>query len=163
MSNQREKPEGFADPQKAYALAEFLCGQFAKTTIVFLRHDFGERYFNIFDSLGSSVTLIGFAVVAGLVFQEKDGGYPLGFFLLCFIVASFVHIQLVKHRNRRGRRWHSRYSGTSYLGFLSRRDPFFVQRWIEPYLCFFLGAIVYMLNRPLGVWLAFSGFCIALT
>lgn len=163
QSGQREKPEGFADPKLAYAAVEFICGQFAKTVIVFLRHDFGERYFNVIDSFGSTLTFIGFAVVAGVVLASENDGLVLGLFLFGFIGMSLFHLFLAKQRDRSGRRWHSRYPGTSYLAFIAPGNVFFVQRYLEPILAIILGFALAVINRPLGVWFVFSGFCIAAT
>jgi hypothetical protein len=151
------------DFKASYVWAEFLCGQFAKTAIVFLRHDFGERYFNVVDSFGASATFIGYAFVASIILAEKDDGFVLALFLLCFVAMSGLHLILANRRSRSGRRWHSRYPGTSFLEFLAPGNVFFVQRWIEPFLTIFTGIAIGIINRPLGVWLVFSGICIAAT
>ena len=163
QNNQQQKADSFADPKTAYALAEFLCGQFAKTLIVIFRHDFGERYFNVVDTVGSSATFAGFAVVALILLAEANDGYIVGFFLLGFIAVSISHLFVAGQRDRQGRRWHSRYAGTSYLAFLAPGNVFFVQRYIEPFVALLGGSFLYSINKPLGIWVAFSGICIAIT
>ena len=52
----RQTSQGYTYSRTAYVWAEFLLGQFARTVTVFFRYDFGERYFNVADVLGSSFT-----------------------------------------------------------------------------------------------------------
>lgn len=158
-------PSGFADFRVAYAFAEFICGQFAKTIEVFFRHDFGERYFNIINLYGSSFTFGLYAIFAGtLLAGEGEGKEILGLFLFGFIIVGIVHQLKAVAMKRKGRRWHSRYPGTSYLASVLNLSPYIIQRYIEPTIAIAAGYLLYnTLNRPLGLWLVFAGLCLAAT
>lgn len=158
-----DKPSTFGDSSKSYAAAEFLTGQFAKTLIVFFRYDFGERYFNVLDSFGASLTFIFVIGIASFFLGSDYDNYIVGLFLLGFVVISLLHLAIAKQRSREGRRWHSRYNGTSYLAFLSPENVFFVQRYVEPILAILVGFGLLFFNKPLGFWFIFAGFSIAAT
>ena len=156
-----DKPSSLGDPRTAYNAAEFFCGQFAKTLIVFFRHDFGERYFNIVDSFGASLTFLIFAGIAGILIASSYDDAAIGLFFVGFIAMCILHLFLAKQRDRAGRRWHSRYTGTSYLAILAPGHDFFVKRYVEPFLAVFAGAGIFYFNHPLGMWFVIAGLCIA--
>src|ERR1700749_1278905 len=170
-----ERPTGFTDSRSLFAFVEFLAGQFAKTIVVFLRWDFGERYFNISDFFGASLTFIIIAGVVMLFLSSRSGGnpiadidtWPLRIFFLCFLVISIYHrfIAWLQMQGDR-RRWHSRYAGTSFLRILTALpfvSTYTVQRFIEPALAIVIGSFIFSFTQPLGAWIIFSGLCLALT
>lgn len=174
------RPSSFGDPRIAYALAEFFCGQFAKTIVVFLRCDFGERYFNFSDLVGSTLT---FAIYGGVILfvlatgrgsdtvrqyggSKDQSATVLAWFLGCFLLMSIFHRLISSVQKISGRRWHSRYAGTSYLRFLTALPfvtTYTVQRFIEPVLAIIAASVVGMLSPILGLWLGFAGLSLAAT
>lgn len=175
-----DRPSSLGDPRRAYAFAEFICGQFAKTIVVFLRCDFGERYFNVSDLLGSTFT---FAIYGGIILLvlatgrggetarhytggEESASTVLAVFLGCFLVMSIFHRVVSSVQNISGRRWHSRYAGTSYLRFLTALplvSTYTVQRFVEPAIAIAAGFGVGTVSPLLGVWFVFAGFGLAVT
>jgi hypothetical protein len=180
MSQQPPRPTGYNNPRTLFALVEFLAAQFAKTIVVFFRWDFGERYFNISDFLGSVFT---FLIVAGVILfilasgrggeiaREAGGAeqnsWALIIFLICFLVMSLYHRFIAWLQKQGGRhRWHSRYPGTSFLRVLTVLpfvNTYTVQRFIEPVIAIVAGSIIFSLTQPLGAWLIFAGLCLAAT
>lgn len=171
MEGQHKERTGLDNPKNAFAFAEFLIGQFAKTIVVFLRQDFGARYFNVSDFLGSMATFAVYTFLFLMFFAGKTGnkrpgdnsddGTILGLFFLGFIAMSIYHQYIASRRERSGRRWHSRYAGTSFFSFLYPTDIYIVQRYIEPILAVIAGYAAYnYLNQPLGLWLVFAGLCL---
>lgn len=175
-----ERPSSFGDPRMAYALAEFVCGQFAKTVVVFLRWDFGERYFNVSDLLGSTFTFTIYGAIILLFLATGRGGNAvhqygggkeqnaavLGVFLLCFLAMSVFHRLISFVQKLGGRRWHSRYAGTSYLRFLTALPlvtSYTVQRYIEPALALLAACVFGLLSPVLGLWLGFAALSLAAT
>ena len=175
-----DRPSSFGDPRTAYALAEFVCGQFAKTIVVFLRCDFGERYFNVSDLLGSTFTFAIYGAVILLLFTTGRGGDAIHqyggsreqnaavliVFLLCFLAMSVFHRVISFVQNLSGRRWHSRYAGTSYLRFLTALPlvtTYTVQRFVEPALALTAAFAFGLLSPVLGLWLCFAGLSLAAT
>jgi hypothetical protein len=175
QSNPSQRPTGFSDPRAIYAFVEFLAAQFAKTIEVYFRKDFGQRYFGIGNVFGSILTF-GLYLSAVPYLMERstrrspatasaeDDSWILGLFFLGFVALGLLHQIAAWLRQRRGQRWHSRYSGTSHLAFLSPGNPYIVQRYIEPGIAFVIGWLLFnYLNRPLGAWLIFASFCLAAT
>ncbi|HEX8474589.1 MAG TPA: hypothetical protein VF666_11190 [Pyrinomonadaceae bacterium] len=175
---QAARIDNYTDPRSIFALVEFLASQFAKTIVVFFRCDFGERYFNISDFFGASLT---FMIYAGAVLlflptntrgaefagNPANSGQALGVFFLCFLLMSIYHRLAALIQKLGGRsRWHSRYGGTSYLRILTAL-PFvgiyFVQRFVEPLIALVVGSILFNLSPPLGAWFVFAALCLAAT
>lgn len=188
MSNNRSiDPDrsGFSNFNAVLSTVEFIVGQFAKTIIVFCRYDFGERYFRIglFGATIAFFLVFGFAwmfIVDGITRRPSvnPGDYinansaPLGVFLLGFLLMSFVHQFAAWFRARGRLRWHSRYSGTSFImqlayhlwklfnlespntdypklrelvtvyNFVMPDAGFMIKRYIEPLIFGFLGFII---------------------
>ena len=152
MNSSSQRADGFADPRTAFAAVEFILGQFAKTLTVFFRHDFGERYFNVVDILGSSFTFLLFGGFIALLTEETQSNRVrttadragivqsneakiLILFLLGFVAMSILHRVLAWHSKKKRPHWHSRYSGTSHLSAVlpaSAHD--FIQREVAPFL-----------------------------
>ena len=180
FNQQQQRPDAYSDPRTIFALVELLAAQFAKTIVVFLRWDFGERYFNISDFLGSAFT---FLIVAGVLLfwlASGSGGkaaqqvgsadyseWVLGIFFLCFFIISLYHRLIAWLQRATGRRrWHSRYPGTSYLRFLTALpfvSTYTVQRFVEPALAIVAGSLIYAFAPPLSAWFIFAGLCLAMT
>ena len=152
MSNQQTS-QGYTYSRTAYVWAEFLLGQFARTVIVFFRYDFGERYFNVADVLGSSFTflLTGSAIAVfaealtgdtpttiGKAAQDAQhaaqnhANYVLILFFICFLLMSLTHRLQSWDSKKHRKQWHSRYDGTS---FISAILPEAAHIWIDTYLC----------------------------
>lgn len=172
--NTAQRPTGFSDPRTVYAFVEFLAAQFAKTIEVYFRKDFGQRYFGIGNVFGSALTfgLYLSVIIPALMSRsprqpnvsQEDDSWILGLFFLGFVALGLLHQLTSWLRQRRSQRWHSRYSGTSHLAFLWPGNPYIVQRFIEPGISLIIGFLVLnYLNRPLGAWLMFAGFCLAAT
>lgn len=153
MDRSNQRADGFTDPRFAFAVTEFILGQFAKTITVFFRHDFGERYFNVVDILGSSFTFVligGFITVLseGLSGRGRTTGSTieaaaqnnearvLTLFLLGFLAMSILHRVLAWHSKKKRPHWHSRYSGTSHLSAIM---PAPVHDLIEKQVAPFIG------------------------
>lgn len=184
-SSDNSRPSTFGDPFRAYALAEFFLGQFAKTIIVFFRYDFGERYFNVADMLGSTATFIGigfFIVLASEAIDNKGDAIAFTAFLIGFLAMSILHRILAWQYKKIRPHWHSRYSGTSFVSLFIDRfetsreiaysfvqffgvpERYIIQRYIEPGIAFFASIpFFFIINRPLGVWLMVSSMSLAVT
>ena len=167
--------QGYTYSRTAYVWAEFLLGQFARTVIVFFRYDFGERYFNVADVLGSSFTFLltgsAIAVIAEALTgsqptniataaqnaqhaAQNHANYVLIFFFICFLAMSILH-QLQAWNSKKHRpQWHSRYDGTSHI---SAMLPQPAHDWIDQYICVHLDLSErYIVQRFIEPTLAFS-------
>lgn len=156
--NQQQQPNPFENDFKtAMNYAQLAVRLFSMTAEVFLRHSFGERYFNLFSMCGSCV-LLGVA-------SQFPGQQLMPFFFVAFLVMCVVHRIAIFKRGRQGVRWHSRYAGTSY-GFWQAL-PFrqhTIQLYFEPALILGVGFLVFNISArgdALGLWLMFSGICLA--
>ena len=175
MRNSNQRPDGFTDPRTIYALTEFILGQFARTLTVFFRYDFGARYFNIVDILGSSFTLLFIGGFIAFLFEvrESNSGSDttakitsaatnaaqdnsfkvLIFFLFAFLIMCAVHILQAWNAKKKRPIWHSRYSGTSHLSVIL---PTSAHAFIETEIALFLGISErYLIQRFIEPFIAF--------
>lgn len=186
-----------------FATIEVIIGQVAKTITVFFRYDFGERYFRIGLFGASLAFFLIFTISIGFIAEGTGGNIrnrpansyitpnfaPLGAFFIGFLVMSVIHQVAAWFSVRLRPRWHSRYSGTSFItqfliyaprSYVSMpEDPvfrlviktltllipdpvFFVKRYAEPAISVGLGFFIALnLNEQLGLWLIFAGLCLA--
>lgn len=148
--------------RQALVVAENLAATVALLVLVFLRHSFGERYFSLFGIYGKLATYGLFLLLAFKASEQLDT-LPLGIFFFASFAACLWHSFKIWLRNHRGERWHTRYSGTSWLAAFLPINPFTVQRWIEPILTVFAGVMLASFNEALGGWLVFAGTCLGVT
>lgn len=125
---------------------------FSKTIEVFLRREFGERYFNI-----------GFIFLAFLVintvgrFADNFHSIPLFYYSYAFVLMSAWHELRIFQRNRQGIKWHSYHRGLSHLSLLGLPVGL-VQRFLEPGLVIVGGFIVAKQDGIFGFYLLLAGF-----
>lgn len=63
---------------------------------------------------------------------------------------------------KRGERWHTKSRGISYLHTLvPMLSEHIVQRYVEPFICMFVGLVFLSVSTPFGAWLFFSGAALA--
>lgn len=158
---QQQSQLGFPSFRVGMMITELVMGFFSQTVEVFLRHDFGERYFSFLGIFGSFVTY-GILLFLGLTAAQTQGGFFLGAFFLISFVMCLVHHWQIYQRNQKGIAWHSRYAGTPWLlEALPQASPYVVKRWIEPVLVIGLGFFFSIIEAPLGAWLIFAGLSLA--
>lgn len=100
----------------------FIFGWFAVTLEVFLRRDFGERYFNRVNFFAGLIVLLGFNfgqnTIGGVWRQGEEPTWKesmMWIFLLAYIGFSIIHLFTIWWRDRAGRPLHSLDSGKSWL------------------------------------------------
>lgn len=146
----------------ALATAEALTATIAQTVEVFFRHNFGQRYFSLMGVYGK---LAFYALLLLLAFKasEQLETIPLGLFFFASFVASLLHLFVIWRRGYRGERWHSRYSGTSWLAAILPLDTSIIKRWVEPIIAILAGLMLASFDQALGGWLVFTGTCLGVT
>lgn len=159
---QQQSPMGSSSIQAGYRFAEAAAGLFSQTIEVFLRRDFGERYFSLFGMFGKLATYLVFLFLAFNYARQQDG-LPLGLFFFLSFGLCLWHQFVIWQRKRAGHRWHSRYSGTSHLAALLPFSSFTIKRWIEPLVAILAGFVLSSFSQGLGGWLIFAGCCLAAT
>lgn len=146
----------------ALAQAEGVARTFALMVEVFFRHNFGQRYFSLMGVYGK---LAFYALLLVLAFKasEQLDTLPLGAFFLASLTASLWHLFVIWRRSYRGERWHSRYSGTSWLASILPMSECTIKRWVEPLVVIMAGVMLASFNQALGGWLVFAGTCLGVT
>lgn len=127
-SNQQSKITHPLFDNAIFATVEFIIGQIAKTIVVFFRFDFGERYFNIGVFGATVIGFILFSIAGTMLFSglsdtapPDPSGFltpnfaPLGAFFLGFLLMCVIHKIAAWILTRMRPRWHSYYSGTSFI------------------------------------------------
>jgi hypothetical protein len=112
----------------------------------------GERYLGVTGVL--ALVLMG--LYAG--FCPPDQAAPLGFLMIVYFIRIVVHrIFCIHRRLRGGPPRHSRYAGQPLLGLVVGRIPESIIKWIEPFLLLAAGLLAFLINKPLGNYLMWSG------
>lgn len=158
--------------QVLYAITTTLLGWWAVTVEVFIRHQFGERYFSLLKFLLASC-LLGMYVWLGSFAALLGNQWSPSLILLwwAFMAASLLHLLDIQMRNWLGVVWHSQSYGLSWLSPLvgARLIPILpwrltdwqLYRIIEPALCAILALLLYYLvDRPLGTWLGLAALAL---
>lgn len=156
---------------------------------VFLRKDFGERYFTPLRHFLGLFVASSFYIVAGLFYlllsrfapppHEYSTREPAVYFLfvLAYFVFGFWHRFDIWYRNNyENQPWYSRSFGISrpfrrFIGYrfgpLPPLDDWFIYQYIEPGVCFLLGWIMallgYLTGAPLytlGLWFIVASFAL---
>lgn len=106
----------------ALSFIYFIFGWFAVTLEVFLRRDFGERYFTRLNFFAGFIVLSGFNMAQSLIGGFwREGGVAtwkesvMWFVLLAYIALSIYHLFTIWWRDRIGKPLHSLDSGKSWL------------------------------------------------
>lgn len=135
----------------------------SRSVEVFIRINFGQRYFDLLGASGAGLTLfIVFMIAAAqLKGQMQFGNLVLGLYLLAYVVVACCHIYWAK---RRKETVHSRYSGMPLLHLLlqewwPRLAEYHVKMYVEPVAVFLLAIPVAILSPQLSAWLTFSSMC----
>lgn len=160
---QNQSPmQGGPRGRAALAAAEALAGTIAQTVEVFLRGNFGERYFSI---MGIYSKVVLYAVLLLIAFNASSQleTFPLGVYFFAAFLACLWHQFVIYRRSRQGKRWHSRYPGYSHLTAILPLDHAVIQRWVEPLLCVVAGSLLTPFNQALGAWIMFAGMCLGVT
>ncbi len=177
MQGERQRDEEAAYyTQKTRALADLFMMLFARTIEVFLRFNFGERYFNGLSALASAPLLLGLILILSSFLGQRggarqmDSGLMTGFLAL-FLFAAGVHVIIAKIQRYRGALLHSRYSGTPWIYWLIHQvkknldmplplAEHYIKLWVEPPLALIVGSIVAALTPPLGMWIIVASLCL---
>lgn len=147
------------------ALAIMIMEFFSRSVEVFIRKDFGVRYFDLLGATGSGLTLFVVTMIAASQLNEnmQFGNAVLGLYLLAYVVTALVHIFLAK---RRKEVIHSWYSGEPllYSWILKdiawpRTEEHHVKLYVEPAAIFLLAIPIAILSPQLSAWLTFSSIC----
>jgi hypothetical protein len=160
MQNQSSKPPDDSFTTGA-AWGEFLADLMGRTLIVWLRHDFGERYFSIVGCYSSILTFVVFFIFAGLVSIVANASSPLlSIYFYLFIVTCIVHQWLIRLRRiRKAPHIYSHYAGSSWLyewGLIPASHRV-TQLYVEPAIGIVGGWFISLIDNPLGTWIMVSG------
>lgn len=149
--------------QFAYNLAVFIFSLFSVPAEVFLRYNFGERYFTLFRMVLGYLLITYYWSLVNLIHWGSSAFLDTfsGTLRLAYIAACIFHILCIARRRFRNIRCYSRYPGDS-LPFW-RKLPFYdfiggqynVQLYLEPLLLLLLSNIVGYFNGSLANFLFF--------
>lgn len=165
---------GFAFIQAVVAIIGFILSWWAVSLEVFIRRDFGERYFSF------TRLFMGFTVMATTAsgFQlgamnspsllERYGGYA--FFQVLYFgyaIAALIHWGFIQWRAFRGIPWYSMSFGRSWLSllpFANKVDDWVLYRWVEPGIFIVLGYIMTKFNgtASAGWWILIAAIALFL-
>lgn len=135
---------------------------FSRSVEVFIRKDFGVRYFDMLGASGSALTLFIVVMIAAFQFGEdmQAGNVILGLYLLAYVVMAIIHIQLAKYRKEMIHSW---YPGTPLLYSWLFKDMAWpkieehhCKLYLEPLAVFLVSLPVAVLSPQLSVWLTLS-------
>lgn len=163
----------FRDAKTLIALLLFIFGFFSRTVEVFIRKDFGERYFS-YTRLVMSFALINFftfmsSTVNPLTRGIVISGGLLGFSYLFLAVGGYHKFVMIMRAYRGDYSIHSYEFGTQWAiwerlfprdGFFQKMFPVFTYRFVEPAFVFFVGAVIAGFDTALGQYIMFSAFCL---
>ena len=163
------------------ALMIILAGWTSISAELFLRINFGERYFNFLRVLIGYLTfrfftgIIWFFTALPFIFPRPGGiQRPASLnFLLLFTLAYWgwaaVQLLWIGYRNREGIVWHSESFGRSILSFMlpwlmpisrlvfGKGNPeFILYRAVEPSIAFIFGWLFTSVDRVIGIWFMFA-------
>lgn len=152
-------------------MARIVIGWSSISLEVFVRRDFGERYFGIGRFAASWIIIQFFYLLISLPAVFTPGYVipmpSIRIYLICFFVASAAHLLRIWQRNSQDTLWHADSIGVSWfspllnlpplkIGFVTLRiTDYLLYRFIEPVLCL----IVIQLLLPEGVtqtWLTWA-------
>lgn len=165
MQNQGQQQNGASYYASSKALLVMAMEFFSRSVEVFIRKDFGVRYFDLLGASGSALTLFIVTMIAAVQFKEdtQTGNAILGLYLLAYVVVALIHIQLAKHRKEVIHSW---YSGEPLLySWILKHIDFpkieehHTKLYAEPILVFLLAYPVVFLSPQLSIWLTFSSIC----
>ena len=151
--------------QAPLALAIVIMEFFSRSVEVFIRKDFGVRYFDLLGATGSGLTLFIVTMIAASQLNEsmQFGNAILGLYLLAYVIVAIVHICLAKWRKEV---LHSLYSGEPFLYICifkelawPKLEEHHVKLYVEPLAVFLVSMPVAVLSPPLSAWLLFSSVC----
>lgn len=173
MLNMDQRSEKQRDEDAAYerskmkAMIMFAMGLFARTVEVFLRYDFGCRYFSDAGAASSIICMgIGWYLWVSQSGQrplESADGQILGLFLLSVTALSVYHSWAANRHAKKGE-IHSRYSGTPRLmdfEIFANMKEYRIKRWIEPLLVMVVGFALFDFFRALSAWLIVASVSMA--
>lgn len=159
MQGQPQKPDDGLTT--AMLWGEFFADLMSRTLLVWLRHDFGERYFTVIGCYSSVLTFVVFFIFAGLVSIVANASSPfLSLYFYLFIAACIGHQWSIRLRRfRKKPHVYSYYAGTSWLyefGLIPASHRA-VQLYVEPAIGIVGGWFVSLIDHPLGTWMMVSG------
>jgi|GEM_PF-1543605 len=148
----------------------------ALTVMVFLRRKVGFRQLKPSRLAGMTALLLALAYFSGsaspIPFGASampDGTQPAtnngGMALTVYAIAMLAW-GLFQRRQRwndiiKGMRWHTRTSGLSWFEFLPI-PSYIVHRYLDPLVCFIIGALLSLVSHALGLWLMFSAAALSI-
>ncbi len=174
MAQQQPSPTAALDSLSWQQKVEFVQGLMlfpALTVMVFLRRKVGFRQLKPTRLIGMTVLLCFFAYLSGNAPAMPFGIAPpaptTGGIGLTIYAVAMLAWGLFQRRQRwidltkKNVRWHTRTTGLSYFEFLPF-STYIVHRYIDPLVCFIVGALVSLISHPLGLWLMFSAAALAI-
>lgn len=162
---QGQQQNGASYYASSKALVIIIMEFFSRSVEVFIRKDFGVRYFDLLGATGAGLTLFVVLMIAASQLKEnmQVGNAILGLYLLAYVITALVHIHLAK---RRKRVIHSWYSGEPLLYSWILKDiawprieEHHTKLYAEPILVFFLAMPIAVISPQLSIWLTFSSMC----
>ena len=130
----------------------------ALTLMIILRRKIGHALLHPGGLIAGALLLI------YVPYYHNGGIYSVPFLILGLVVlvAGFVQRRHAWRAIVRGDAWHTQHLGISRLTFLPLH-PYDVRRYIEPLLCFGLGAFIAIyVTEGFGIWLEVSGAALLL-
>lgn len=133
-------------------------GSGAASCEVFLHRRFGSRH------LGPQAATVFLVVPVFASFFPHEKTQPFAGFLAAYLLLLIVARINIWVRRRKHDSEHSFYSGWPILLRRSaNRFEYVVKQFVEPLLVFLVACEIAPLNRPLGCYLLFAMFCLAIT
>ncbi len=138
-------------------LLTIILGWWSILVEVFLRYDFGERYFSWvrFIMAASILSVISYlAYYTAIIGRDPDAGFsvPLTLFTVAFLIAGGIQRWRIRLRYLAGEPWHSKSTGVPRLYEWTGIDDWSLYLWWEPILCFVAAFLVGFFVEPLTGW-----------
>jgi hypothetical protein len=159
----QQSPEPKSTFLQNYRAAQWFTQFPALTAIVLLRRDVGFRLLHPLKLIAVAIALM---AIASQVRSGDANTRPMDLFLFAWVFLAVASYQrFTRWREwRRNVRQHSFFVGTSPFDFkwlprFCRRNRR-VARFVDPLVCAAVGVALFPVSRVLGLYLAFSGFCL---
>lgn len=137
-----------SDWQKAGVIATVICRGIAMTAEIFLHRHIGER------AVGATGTVGALALLAFMSFWPRHDIRPLLVLLVLYVAACGATQVAALRRRRRGRAFHSRYTGYPRIAkLLPWLDERRIKGGVEPLLLAVGGLLLMPVNVPFGAYM----------
>ena len=149
------------------AVLRIVMGWWTLTLEVFIRRDFGERYFTITRVFLAGLLLAGYIIWGGswlrLLFQVQ-GDFFILLVLPAFLLMVIYHFRRIRQRQKGGIQWHSMSFGISRLEQYTRNrqayNDWIFYRFVEPFTGFAIALVLWILSlHATAFWIATASVC----